>query len=158
MKGLIAALGIILFGPPPVGVPPPPVIFNLPEIRYEIATETPETIDTPSFAIETPVIAIKQPLNSYLCSCVAHSRRNSPYQPPRVKQASEIPVIQFTPKVGGWVLMNIAPYGHTAVITKILGDKIEITEANYPVSCKENKRIISIKDPTIRGYFWHDLS
>lgn len=139
---------------------PPPIDTKLSEVNFEFATNSP-IVEAPELGgteeVATSTLAVKKSLPEHLCSCVAHSRKLSPYQPIRVKQASEIPAIQLAPKVGGWVLMNIPPFGHSAVVTKILGDKIEISESNYPIPCEENTRIISIDDKTIRGYFWHDL-
>src|SRR3990167_6793904 len=167
-KATIAALGIILFGPPPAGVPPPPVIFNLPEIMYEIATETPETIDTPSFAIETPVIAEKgqeiATIPSYLSSCVAFVRKFSKYNNfPRIDSAKDIPALKFSPAIDDLIIFNAGgqygKHGHVGIVRAVVGDSIVVEEANL-LPNQRSTRLIKWrgegKDEYIKGYFGWD--
>ena len=134
MKGLIAALGIILFGPPPVAVkPPPPVIFDLPEIQYEakLPEEPIKTDEVPNnvafnrvnsgdnsqdelggvISKETPLVAEK-PLETaivpeYLKSCVAFVRKFSKYNNfPRIASAKDIPALKFSPAIDDLIIFN----------------------------------------------------
>ena len=67
--------------------------------------------------------------------------------------ANTIPINSNTPRVGGAVLFYSNPYGHIAVIEKVFGDMIFITEQNAEGCGVVSSRWISINSPSIKGYF-----
>lgn len=94
----------------------------------------------------------KVPPKSTYCSCVVYAKALTGYTAP-VGAARNWPVNSLVPHVGDVVVMNIGPYGHTAVITAVYDGKIDIVEANF-LSCTVTHRTLSAYDKDITG-FWH---
>lgn len=121
-----------------------------------------EALPVASLATSTQTRAPNSVLPPHLTSCIAHGRLISPYQPPRVAEAKDIPAIRLEPRELGWVLFKpgktYSKFGHAAIILKIDWQKrtMLISESNF-IKNKEGRRVIQIDDPLIRGYFYTDF-
>lgn len=83
--------------------------------------------------------------------CVAYVKSRIPSLP--TGNANQIPVNSKYPVKGGAVLFYSNPYGHIAVIEKVFGDMIFISEQNAEGCGVISSRWISINSPNIKGYF-----
>lgn len=59
-----------------------------------------------------------------------------------------------TPKVGSIMVTNESWYGHVAVVEKVSGDSVTISEMNYAGFAKKSSRTISAKSRVIKGYIY----
>jgi len=62
-----------------------------------------------------------------------------------------IPNVEY-PVVGGGVLLRSGYYGHIAVVERIDGESILISESNWEGCGIISQRTIMLNDPDIRGY------
>lgn len=86
-----------------------------------------------------------------LCSCILYARALGVAIPNSTDAVDLKP--NSVPVVGGLVLLTYSSgISHVAVITALLEGGVMVTEANYR-RCKEGQRLISWKDPNLRG-FW----
>ena len=83
--------------------------------------------------------------------CKYYAKSRIPSLP--IGNANIIPINSNTPVVGGAVLFYSNPYGHIAVVEKISGDMIFISEQNQIGCGVISYRWISINSPSIKGYF-----
>ena len=127
-------------------------IISLPEIPLVRYAQAQEIVIQDVQETSSPVVVqIEPPVKN--CSCVSYARSISPYQPPKVVYAKQIPITSQTPKVGGWVIFDYQPFGHTEIIIDI-GDGVIRTEGFNLEPCRILKRVISVDDSHILGYFY----
>lgn len=58
------------------------------------------------------------------------------------------------PKIGSIMVTSESWYGHVAIVTKIKGDKVTISEMNYKGFAVKSSRTISAKSRVIKGYIY----
>jgi hypothetical protein len=116
--------------------------------NYLLATNEPYY---PEPTITYADILGKDPSCPIRLQCKYYAKTRIPSLP--TGNANTIPVNSNTPIVGGAVLFYSNPYGHIAVVEKIFGDMIFISEQNQIGCGKISFRWISINSPSIKGYF-----
>lgn len=82
------------------------------------------------------------------CSCVKGARHHGLNVPPA--DARDL-VPNFSPIIGGGILLEYPNASHIAVITGFTDEGFEIVEWNYE-PCEETRRVIAFNDHRIRGF------
>lgn len=59
-----------------------------------------------------------------------------------------------SPKVGSILVTNESWYGHVAIVEKVSGDNLTISEMNYAGFAKKSTRTLSSKSRVIKGYIY----
>ena len=149
----VILLVALIFGIVEEKIEKAPILTGDTDLEAQDSQETAITASFPILDTSTTTEEIEAATSTIYCSCVEYVRKLSPYQPPKVKRALDIPVNQFAPKIGGWALFSYEPDGHAAYIAEIGENYIEVLEFNK-IPCKESRRRISIYDPFLRGYFY----
>lgn len=98
----------------------------------------------------TPKTIVLTPSVFTYCSCVEYAKAMIGYVG-SLGNARDIKPNTDYPFVGGLVLLNEGQ-GHVAVITKISGTQLYISEANYS-RCQKTTRVIDTSYVGIRGYW-----
>jgi hypothetical protein len=116
--------------------------------QYILATNEPYS---PQPTITYADILGKDPRCPIRLQCKYYAKTRIPSLP--TGNANVIPTNSNYPIVGGAVLFYSNPYGHIAVVEKIFGDMIFISEQNANGCGVISSRWISINSPNIKGYF-----
>lgn len=59
-----------------------------------------------------------------------------------------------TPKVGSIMVTNESWYGHVAIVEKVSGDSVTVSEMNYAGFAKRSTRTLSAKSRVIKGFIY----
>ena len=121
------------------------VMFAVPVFASDIK----RPIDTQSSVY---LVALNSPVASNLgFSCVEFAKAYLGRSGEVWGRADSIKPTVGKPYVGGLVLTKEGPLGHVAVIVNIVGNSLQVKEANY-IKGKITTRELPVDSPVIRGY------